>query len=75
MSRMFYSAEEKYEIVKAFDESLSSLKVASIYKEHHATVLEWKYKFDTFGLEGLKESSAWKKYSEELKLSAIKEYL
>ncbi|MEY8738510.1 IS3 family transposase (plasmid) [Niallia taxi] len=75
MSRKFYSAEEKYEIVKAFDESLSSLKVASIYKVHHATVLEWKYKFDTFGLEGLKESSAWKKYSEELKLSAIKEYL
>lgn len=56
-------AEEKNEIVKAFDESLLCLKVTSIYKVHHATVLEWKYKFDTFDLEELKSLPHGKKLS------------
>ncbi|MEY8346696.1 IS3 family transposase [Niallia circulans] len=74
MPRKSYSVEEKYQIVKALGEVNSSLQVSSIYKVHFSTVLEWKYKFDTFGLEGLKETSSWKKYSKELKLSAIQDY-
>jgi len=35
--------------------------------------MEWKHKLNTYGPEGLKESSTWKKYSQELKLSAIRE--
>ncbi|KAB7671872.1 transposase [Bacillus sp. B1-b2] len=38
-------------------------------------MLDWKHKFDKYGLEGLKESSTWKKYSKELKLAAIRDYL
>ncbi|MBM6619660.1 helix-turn-helix domain-containing protein, partial [Bacillus suaedaesalsae] len=31
--------------------------------------------FDTFGSEGLKESSTWKRYSKEIKLLAVSDYL
>lgn len=75
MSKKSYSAEEKYEILKALGDEHSTHEIASIYKVHHSSILEWKHKFDKFGLEGLKESSTWKKYSKELKLSAIKDYL
>ncbi|MCM2980070.1 hypothetical protein M3599_03900 [Niallia circulans] len=51
MPRKSYFVEEKYQIVKAFWEVKSSLQVSSIYKVHYSTVLEWNYKFDTFGLD------------------------
>ncbi|WP_391557981.1 IS3 family transposase [Robertmurraya sp.] len=75
MSKKSYSAEEKYKILKALGDEHSTYEIASIYKVHHSSILVWKHKFDKFGLEGLKESSTWKKYSKELKLSAIKDYL
>lgn len=75
MSKRSYSAEKKYEILKALGDEYSTHEVASIYKVHYSSILEWKHKFDKYGLEGLKESSTWKKYSKELKLSAVKDYL
>ncbi|WNS73662.1 IS3 family transposase [Bacillus sp. DTU_2020_1000418_1_SI_GHA_SEK_038] len=75
MSKRAYSAEEKYEILKALGDEHSTHEIALIYKVHHSSILEWRHKFDKFGLEGLKESSTWKKYSKELKLLAIKDYL
>ncbi|KYG26559.1 transposase [Alkalihalobacillus trypoxylicola] len=74
MSKRSYSAEEKYEILKALGDR-SSREVASLYKVTHSSILVWKHKFDKWGLEGLKKSSTWKKYSKELKLLAIKDYL
>ncbi|MHA0858499.1 helix-turn-helix domain-containing protein [Paenibacillus sp. CMAA1364] len=40
-----------------------------------ATVTDWIRKYKVDGLEGLKESSTWKTYSEEFKLAAIKDVL
>ena len=33
------------------------------------------YIYDKYGVDGLKESSTWNKYSKELKLQAVKDYL
>jgi transposase-like protein len=41
----------------------------------NTTILEWKYNFEKYGIEGLKQSSTWKKYSRDLKMSAIRDYL
>jgi len=50
-------------------------ELGSIYNVYHTTIMEWKHKYDKYGLEGLKESTTWKKYSKELKLAAIKDCL
>lgn len=39
------------------------------------TIREWKYRFEKYGTEGLRESSTWNPYTKELKLSAINDYL
>jgi transposase len=76
MSKRSYSVEEKFEILKALEDDQYSInEVSSIYNVHHTTIMEWKHKFDKYGTESLKESSTWKKYSKELKLSAIRDYL
>lgn len=76
MSKRSYSVEEKFEILKALENNQYSInEVASIYKVHHSSILEWKHKFDKYGTDGLKESSTWKRYSKELKLTAIMDYL
>ncbi|WP_088088267.1 IS3 family transposase [Bacillus sp. OV166] len=76
MSKRSYSVEEKFEILKALEDNQYSInEVASIYKVNHSSILEWKHKFDKYGTDGLKESSTWKRYSKELKLSAIRDYL
>lgn len=75
MAIRYYTAEEKYEILKALDEHCSTYKLAPIYNVHHSTILEWKHKYDKYGLDGLKGSSTWKKYSREFKLSAIRDCL
>jgi|SRR5690606_1032105 len=75
MSKRSYSVEEKYEILKALDNHYSINEIGSIYNVHNSTILEWKHKYDKYGLEGLKESSTWKKYSKEFKLAAIRDCL
>ncbi len=57
MFKRRYSAEEEYEILKALGNEHSTHEIASIYKVHHSSILEWKHKFDKFGLDGLKKSS------------------
>lgn len=75
MSKRSYTVEKKYEIMKALDEQHSTYELETIHNVSHSTILEWKLKYDKYGLEVLKESSTWKKYSKELKLAAIKDCL
>lgn len=71
-----YTAEEKFEILKVCSEGKYSInEICSIYNVHKSSIVEWKENYDKYGTEGLKRSSTWKKYSYELKLSAIKDYL
>lgn len=75
MSKRSYPIEEKLKILRAYEEEgYSVYKIASIYKVNKSTIMEWKHKFDTDGIDGLKESTTWKVYSKELKLSAVRDY-
>lgn len=74
MSKRAYTTKDKLEILKSFEAGHSIKKIASIHNVSRAAIREWKYRLDKFGEKGLKESSSWKKYSKELKLSAIREY-
>src|SRR5690606_7540047 len=39
------------------------------------TIYKWVYRYEKYGIEGLKESTTWRRYSKELKLNAVKDYL
>lgn len=40
MSKRSYSAEEKYEILKALGNEHSTHEIALIYKVHHSSIME-----------------------------------
>jgi transposase-like protein len=76
MSKRSYSLEEKLKILKALKDGEYSINdVLTMYKVQHSTISEWQYKLDKYGTEGLKESSTWKRYSKDLKLTAVRDYL
>jgi transposase len=76
MSKREYSVQDKIKIIKALENgshSISELK--SIYKVGDYAIYDWIYKYEKYGVEGLKKSSTWKEYSKELKLAAVQDYL
>lgn len=76
MSKRAFSLQDKIKIIKALEKgnhTISELK--SIYKVSNMAIYDWIYKFEKYGVEGLNESSTWKRYSKELKLSAVQDYL
>src|SRR5690625_2667190 len=67
--------EEKIEILRACELDEYSLReICSYYNTHHQTIKIWQEKYKKYGVNGLKESRTRKRYSNELKLSAIKDY-
>ncbi|WP_163184400.1 helix-turn-helix domain-containing protein, partial [Neobacillus sedimentimangrovi] len=67
---------EKIKIINDFkNETYSISELESIYNTDNVTIYDWVYKFERYGVEGLKESSSWRKYSKELKIQAVKDYL
>lgn len=76
MSRRARSLKEKIKIINDFkNETYSISELESIYNTDNVTIYDWVYKFERYGVEGLKESSSWRKYSKELKIQAVKDYL
>nr|WP_280166303.1 transposase [Priestia aryabhattai]MDH3115433.1 transposase [Priestia aryabhattai]MDH3125647.1 transposase [Priestia aryabhattai]MDH3125673.1 transposase [Priestia aryabhattai] len=76
MRRKTYSAQEKYEIIVAYEKrSVSSREFCSKYDLYRATINRWIYLYRTYGLEGLQTSSEWKRYSIEIKTAATLDYL
>ncbi|CQR45915.1 Transposase [Paraliobacillus sp. PM-2] len=76
MSKRARSLEEKVQIVKALENHTHTIsELASIYHVYDRTIYDWVYKYKKYGIKGLKESSSWKKYSKELKLKAVMDYL
>jgi len=74
--RVKYTAEEKYEIIREYQDGLGTLSdIAYKYKIYKKSITRWVYKFERYGIEGLVESNTWKKYSKELKENAIQDYL
>ena len=70
------SVEEKLEVVLRYQrEGKSADQLAREYGISKYSVRDWIRKYQTNGIEGLKESHTWKKYSSELKKSAVEDYL
>ena len=68
--------EEKLEAVQLYLEqgqSISSL--TRQFNVSETTIREWIRKYKQDGIDGLKESRTWKKYSSELKEQAVRDYL
>lgn len=74
--RCKYSPQEKYEILQAYENGERSLsQIVSAYKVAETTILDWRYRYNRYGMNGLKESHEWKPYSKELKDQAVRDYL
>jgi transposase-like protein len=75
VSRKKYSVEERFEILKVWEDGNYSIKdITSMYNVNRSTIRIWKQNFHKFGVEGLKESTNLKRYSKQLKLAAIQDY-
>mgnify|MGYP002763316746 FL=1 len=70
------SEEEKLEIVQLlFSHEKSISELSKQFKVSESTILSWKLKYEKDGVDGLKESRTWKKYSQDLKEQAVLDYL
>ncbi|MGZ7144740.1 helix-turn-helix domain-containing protein, partial [Streptococcus pyogenes] len=70
------SLEEKLEVVLRYQKGERTAgQLAREYGISDDTVIDWMMKYQTNGIEGLKESHTWKKYSSDLKKSAVEDYL
>jgi len=68
--------EEKIMVVKKyFAGELSIAVIANMYSLNVSSVKRWVLKYKTFGCEGLKTSYTNSRYSSELKLKSVREYL
>ena len=59
-----YTAEEKYQIIKAYEDGVGSTReIMALYKISRFSFYDWKYNYNKYGIDGLKGSKRWKKYS------------
>jgi len=71
-----HSLEEKVHAVELIVNHQKSLsKISKEFSVSQKSLNRWIYNYKDKGIEGLKESRAWNRYSEELKLQAVKDYL
>lgn len=74
--RTKYTAEEKYEILIEYLNGTSSIQEIHVkYSISIYAFYKWRYNYETYGIDGLKESRIYKKYSKELKEQIVLEYL
>jgi len=74
--RTKYTTEEKYEILNEYDNGIGTMKeIASKYKINRVTLYNWRYNYSKYGIDRLKESETFKRYSKQLKELAVKDYL
>lgn len=70
------SVDEKLEIVQLLLSHKKSIsQLSKQFKVSKLTILSWKMKYEKDGVDGIKESRTWKKYSQELKEQAVLDYL
>ena len=74
--RSKYTAEEKYEILMEYLNGSRSIQdIHTKYKISVYAFYKWRYNYETYGVDGLRESRTWKKYSRELKEQIVLEYI
>jgi transposase len=74
--RSKYSSTEKYQILMKYIEGeMGPSRIREEYKIPKSTLYKWKNNYELYGIDGLEESHGWKEYSNELRLSAIQDYM
>ncbi|MBU5437496.1 helix-turn-helix domain-containing protein [Tissierella sp. MSJ-40] len=74
--RTKYTAEEKLKILMEYQNNyISIVELCGIYEIYYTTFYKWKKQYEKQGIEGLRESRTWKKYSKRLKEAAVLDYL
>lgn len=76
MRKTQYLIEEKLAIIEEVDRGeLGVMAAAYKYGISKTTLVKWRQRYKVYGLEGLEVQSGNRKYSAELKLQAVQEYL
>lgn len=74
--RTKYTAEEKVEILNDYGNGTASITdIAVKYKISVYAFYHWRYNYEKYGIDGLRESKKWRRYSNELKKQALQDYL
>ena len=75
MARSKHTIEQKLALLQMLDDGEYTLEeICRIHELTDKTLYRWQVKYETEGLEGLKESKTWKPYSKELKEAAVQDY-
>ena len=76
MTKSTFTAQEKYELIVAFEDRQTSVqRFCSQYNISKETINKWIYLYHTYGMDGLQNSTRWKRYSKEVKTAAVLDYL
>ncbi|MBR3967592.1 MAG: helix-turn-helix domain-containing protein [Clostridia bacterium] len=70
-----YSQEEKAKVIGAYKAGNSDRKISQMYGIPKSTVRLWCQNYEVFGEEIYKEKKNYKKWSNEIKVTAVREYL
>ena len=70
-----YSKELKLEIVNRYKSGAFSTELANEYDMARCMIYEWHNKFETMWEAAFEHTHKNKRYSKELKIAAIKEYM
>lgn len=76
MARMKYSKAEKLAILALYKDGHHSIAdITAKFSVDPGTIRDWKKRYEVNGEDGLEEALSWKRYSKELKLAAVNDYL
>ncbi|AEA14637.1 transposase [Bacillus thuringiensis Bt407] len=76
MARMKYSKAEKLAILALYKDGHHSIAdITAKFSVDPGTIRDWKRRYEVNGEDGLEEALSWKRYSKELKLAAVNDYL
>ena len=76
MARSKHTIEQKLVVLQMVEDGEHTLEeICKIYELTYATLYSWVLKYETEGLDGLKESKTWKPYTKELKEAAVQDYI
>ncbi|WP_074036508.1 IS3 family transposase [Exiguobacterium sp. AT1b] len=76
MARSRHSIEQKLSALRMIEaETYTWKEIMEAHDVSKDALRVWKVKFDTDGIDALKESKTWKLYTKEQKLAAVRDYL
>lgn len=76
MARIKYSKAEKLAILALYKDGHHSIAdITAKFFVDSGTIRDWKRRYEVNGEDGLEEAISWKRYSKELKLAAVNDYL